>query len=103
MAQTQRLISIYAHPVAPACDIQHSGEKFTVDVLKRFDWPGFLLMPPYPLGWLRTSFQRTQIVLHTRNDGQEALLRYVDTRIEEWVLWDDFQKEGKWHRNVGER
>jgi hypothetical protein len=39
---------------------------------------------------------RQAIVLHIRNDGREALLRYVDTRVEEWRLWDDFQKDGKW-------
>jgi hypothetical protein len=62
---------------------------------------------PFSVGQVYESTEHSQIrqaiVLHTRNDGQEALLRYVDTRIEEWVLWDDFQKEGKWHRNVGER
>ena len=50
-----------------------------------------------------TQEGRQAIVLHTRSDGQEGLLRFVDTRVEEWLLWDDFRNEGKWHRPVGER
>ena len=46
---------------------------------------------------------RQAIILHARNDGQEGLLRYVDTRIEEWVLWAEFEQAGKWHRHTGER
>jgi hypothetical protein len=44
---------------------------------------------------------RQAIVLRTRSEGQEGLLRYVDTRGEEWVTWDEFQHAAKWRR--GER
>jgi hypothetical protein len=43
-----------------------------------------------------TDDGRQAIVLHIRNDGQEGLVRFVDTRAEEWLRWDDFQKDGKW-------
>ena len=43
---------------------------------------------------------RQAIVLQTRNDDKEGLLRYIDTRIEEWVLWAEFEQAGKWHRNT---
>ena len=46
---------------------------------------------------------RQAIVLQTRDDGKEGLLRYIDTRIEEWVLWAEFEQAGKWHRHTGER
>ncbi len=52
---------------------------------------------PFHFGQVfETEDGRQAIVLHIRNDGQEALLRYVDTREEEWLLWADFQKDGKW-------
>jgi hypothetical protein len=41
------------------------------------------------------------MVLHTRNDGEEALLRYIDTRVEEWTKWSEFDKI-KWLRSHGE-
>jgi hypothetical protein len=44
---------------------------------------------------------RQAIVLHSRSEGREGLLRYVDTRVEEWVTWDEFQQGAKWRR--GER
>ncbi len=47
--------------------------------------------------------RRQAIVLHVRNDGQEAFLRYVDTRVERWVEWSEFQKSGKWHWARSER
>lgn len=40
--------------------------------------------------------RRQAIVLQTREDGQEALLRYVDTRVEEWVRWPDLIEAGQW-------
>ena len=40
---------------------------------------------------------RQAIVLGTRSNGQEALLRFVDTRIEEWVLWAEFKQAKKWN------
>jgi len=59
---------------------------------------------PFSVGQVyETDEGRQAIVLHTRSDGQEGLLRFVDTRVEEWFLWDDLRKEGKWHRNVGEK
>jgi len=59
---------------------------------------------PFSAGQVyETKEGRQAIVLHTRSDGQEGLLRFVDTRIEECLLWEDFRNEGKWHRNVGER
>jgi hypothetical protein len=45
---------------------------------------------------------RQVMVLTTRNDGQEALLRYIDTRVEEWTKWSEFDRE-KWHRSTSER
>jgi hypothetical protein len=44
---------------------------------------------------------RQLMVLHTRNDGEEALLRYIDTRVEEWTKWSEFDKT-KWLRSNGE-
>jgi hypothetical protein len=42
--------------------------------------------------------------LQTRSEGREGLLRYVDTRGEEWVLWSEFEQADKWHRVAqGER
>jgi hypothetical protein len=47
---------------------------------------------------------RQAIVLQTRGEGREGLLRYVDTRGEEWVLWNEFEQADKWHRVAhGER
>lgn len=46
---------------------------------------------------------RQAIVLQTRNGGQEGLLRFIDTRIEEWFRWPAFDQAGKWHRNGSER
>jgi hypothetical protein len=46
---------------------------------------------------------RQAIVLHTRSDGQEGLLRFVDTRIEDWVHWAEFEQAGKWHPHGSER
>ncbi len=58
---------------------------------------------PFHFGQVfETKEGRQAIVLHIRNDGQEGLLRFVDTRAEEWLSWDDFQKEGKWHSRGGE-
>jgi hypothetical protein len=28
-----------------------------------------------------------------RNNGEEALLRYIDTRVEEWTKWSEFDRE----------
>ena len=50
-----------------------------------------------------TDDGRQAFVLHIRDDGQEGLLRYVDTRVEEWLRWDDFQKDGKWRWKGGGR
>jgi hypothetical protein len=36
---------------------------------------------------------RHAVVLTTRQDGREALLRYVDTRVEEWTEWSNFDTE----------
>jgi hypothetical protein len=48
--------------------------------------------------------ERQTIVLQTRSEGREGLLRYVDTRGEEWVLWNEFEQADKWHRVArGER
>jgi hypothetical protein len=48
--------------------------------------------------------ERQAIVLQTRSEGREGLLRYVDTRGEEWVLWNEFEQADKWHRVAyGER
>jgi hypothetical protein len=48
------------------------------------------------------SRTRQLMVLHTRNDGEEALLRYTDTRAEEWAKWCEFDK-AKWRRPTRER
>jgi hypothetical protein len=45
---------------------------------------------------------RQAIVLKTRSDGQEALLRYVDTRSEEWTGWPDFDAD-EWQWTGGEK
>jgi hypothetical protein len=50
-----------------------------------------------------TDDGRQAIVLHIRNDGQEGLVRFVDTRVEEWLRWDDFQKDEKWRWKGGGR
>ena len=42
---------------------------------------------------------RQVMVLHTRNDGEEALLRYIDTRVEEWTKWSEFDK-ARWRRSM---
>ncbi len=42
--------------------------------------------------------ERQAIVLRTKGDGEEGLLRYVDTRVEEWVAWDEFKQAAKWQR-----
>jgi hypothetical protein len=46
---------------------------------------------------------RQAIVLQTRNDGQEALMRYVDTRVEEWLNWPEFYEARKWYWTESER
>ena len=59
---------------------------------------------PFSFGQVyETKEGRQAVVLRTRSDGQEGLLRFVDTRIEEWLRWDDFQKDGNWHWIGGER
>jgi hypothetical protein len=40
---------------------------------------------------------RGAIVSEVRSDGREGLLRFTDTGIEEWFVWDDFNQAGKWH------
>ncbi|HEX3505635.1 MAG TPA: hypothetical protein VHU22_19810 [Xanthobacteraceae bacterium] len=45
---------------------------------------------------------RQVMVLTTRNDGEEALLRYIDTRVEEWTKWSEFDQE-KWRRPTSEK
>jgi hypothetical protein len=48
--------------------------------------------------------ERQAIVLRIKGDGEEGLLRYVDTRVEEWVAWDEFKQAAKWQRvRRGER
>ncbi len=48
--------------------------------------------------------KRQAIVLRTKGDGEEGLLRYVATRVEEWVPWDEFKQAAKWQRvRRGER
>ena len=40
---------------------------------------------------------RHAVVLTTRRDGEQALLRYVDTRVEEWTDWSKFDvDEWRW-------
>jgi hypothetical protein len=46
--------------------------------------------------YTENGVHREAIVLHTRNNGQEALLRYVDTRVEEWVRWPEFDEARIW-------
>jgi hypothetical protein len=59
---------------------------------------------PFSVGQVYyTKEGRQAVVLHSRSDGQEGSLRFVDTRVEEWLLWDDFRKEGKWDRLDGEQ
>ena len=59
---------------------------------------------PFHFGQVfETDDGRQAIVLHIRNDGQEGLLRFVDTRVEEWLRFDDFQKDGKWRWKGGGR
>ena len=62
---------------------------------------------PFHLGqvfnWIEHGDERQVLVLRIRNGGQEAFLRYVDTRVEEWVEWSEFQKSGKWKWVGGER
>jgi hypothetical protein len=48
------------------------------------------------------SRARQLMVLHARNDGEEALLRYIDTRTEEWTTWSEFDKT-KWRRPTSRR
>ncbi len=56
---------------------------------------------PFHFGQVfETDDGRQAIVLHIRNGGREALLRYV---VEEWLTWDDFQKDGKWRWASSER
>lgn len=45
---------------------------------------------------------RQATVLKTRLEGKEALLRYVDTRAEEWTGWSDFNPD-EWRWTGGER
>jgi hypothetical protein len=45
---------------------------------------------------------RQVMVLHARNDGEEALLRYIDTRVEQWTKWSEFDTT-KWQRPTGEK
>jgi hypothetical protein len=42
---------------------------------------------------------RQVMVLHTRNDGEEALLRYIDTRVEQWTKWSEFDRT-RWRRSM---
>jgi hypothetical protein len=42
------------------------------------------------------------MVLTARNEGEEGLLRYIDTRVEEWTKWSEFDKE-KWRRWSSEK
>jgi hypothetical protein len=59
---------------------------------------------PFHFGQVfETDDGRQAIVLHIRNDGREGLVRFVDTRIEDWLTWDDFQKDGKWRWASSER
>jgi hypothetical protein len=49
------------------------------------------------------NFQTRQaIVLRTFANGQRALIRYVDTRLEEWINWSEFDHE-KWRWAAGEQ
>ena len=45
---------------------------------------------------------RQVMVLHARDNGEEALLRYIDTRVEEWTKWSEFDRE-KWRPATGEK
>jgi hypothetical protein len=45
---------------------------------------------------------RQVMVLHASDDGEEALLRYIDTRVEEWMKWSEFDTT-KWQRAGGEK
>jgi hypothetical protein len=45
---------------------------------------------------------RQVMVLTARNNGEEALLRYIDTRVEEWTKWSEFDWE-KWRRSTSEK
>ncbi len=55
---------------------------------------------PFHFGQVLECFEdgrrRQAIVLQTREDGQEALLRHVDTRVEEWVRGPDLIEAGQW-------
>jgi hypothetical protein len=48
------------------------------------------------------GYTRQVMVLTARNDGEEALLRYIDTRVEEWTKWSEFDNE-KWRRPTSEK
>jgi hypothetical protein len=45
---------------------------------------------------------RQVMVLTARNNGEEGLLRYIDTRVEEWTKWSEFDRE-KWRRSTSEK
>jgi hypothetical protein len=45
---------------------------------------------------------RQVMVLTARNGGEEGLLRYIDTRVEEWTKWSEFDRQ-KWHRWTSEK
>ncbi len=42
------------------------------------------------------------MVLHASDNGEEALLRYIDTRVEELTKWSEFDTT-KWRRPTGEK
>lgn len=45
---------------------------------------------------------RQVMVLHASDNGEEALLRYIDTRVEEWTKWSEFDTT-KWRRASSEK
>lgn len=61
---------------------------------------------PFRFGQVFECIENDQVrqvmVLHTRHDGEEALLRYIDTRAEEWTKWSDFDHH-KWRWIAGEK
>ena len=41
---------------------------------------------------------RKAVVVQTRHDGREGLLRFLDDSHEEWLLWAQLHQAGLWHQ-----